>query len=652
MEKITETNHSETINQINILADQVADLTVQVDDLDFQLKRIKGSLLWKLSSPLRKIIHFVSRQLTRIKNTGSLRGFHDKLHQIHREKKVRRLFGTRSFPDATEREKQRTTKFRRMVKVSILVPLFNTPPRYLRAMIDSVIAQTYLDWELCLADGSDEKHGKVGEICREYGKNDARIRYRLLTENEGISGNTNRAMEMAKGDFIGLLDHDDVLHPEALFAYVTAINEQNADYLYCDEATFRGRRIDNMITLHFKPDFAIDNLRANNYICHMSVFDRQLLEGMELFRSQFDGSQDHDMILRLTKAAKCVVHVPRILYYWRSHRGSAAYDINVKPYAVTAAKGAISAHLRACGFDNFRISSTRAYANIFKIAYRITDAPLISIIIANKDHTDDLRGLIDSIITKSTYRNYEIIIVENNSVTEDIFAYYEELKDNPQIRVITFPTAFNFSAINNFGATQAHGEYLLFLNNDTEVLRVNWLEEMLMYAQREDVACVGAKLYYPDKTIQHAGVVLGLGAHRTAGHSHYRQHRENLGYMGRLCYAQNVTAVTAACLMVAKYLFDEVGGFDEEFAVSLNDVDLCLKLRAKGYLNVFTPFAELYHYESRSRGLDLDGENARRYEAESVRFRSKWAEELAAGDPYYNPNFSLDKSDFSLRIAK
>ena len=307
-------------------------------------------------------------------------------------------------------------------------------------------------------------------------------------------------------------------------------------------------------------------------------------------------------------------------------------------------------HLRRHGFEHFQITSTRAFDTIFKIRYQILGSPLISIIIANKDHVEDLSRCVSSILEKSTYENYEIIIVENNSQDAKTFAYYEELQTNEKIRVITYKGVFNYSAVNNLGVSKARGEYVLLLNNDTQVITVNWMEELLMYAQREDVGAVGAKLYYGDKTIQHAGVVLGLGAHRTAGHSHYGQHRDNLGYMGRLCYAQNVSAVTGACLLVKKELFLEVGGLDEGFAVSLNDVDFCIKLRQKGYLNVFTPFAELYHFESRSRGLDDQGEKAERYNRESEKFREKWKEVLEAGDPYYNPNFSLDRSDFSLKI--
>ena len=536
----------------------------------------------------------------------------------------------------------------------LVKPLYNTPEPFLRDMITSVLNQTYQNWELCLADGSDAEHGEVGRICREYLEKDSRIVYQKLLKNEGISGNTNECLKLATGEYIGLFDHDDILHPSTLYEYVKAVNELDADYIYCDETTFKNGDINKMLTMHFKPDYAVDNLRANNYICHFSVFAKRLLEGEELFRSRFDGSQDHDMILRMTDRAKHIVHIPKLLYYWRCHEGSVASGIDAKPYVVAAAKGAVADHLRRHGFTHFQITSTRAFETIFKIRYEIIGDPMISIVIPNKDHAADLKRCITSILEKSTYENYEIVIVENGSETKEIFEYYTSLKEYDNIRVVTYEkpegqNGFNYSAVNNFGVKQTKGDYILLLNNDTEVITVNWMEELLMYAQREDVGAAGAKLYYGNKTIQHAGVVLQLGAHRTAGHSHYGQSRENLGYMGRLCYAQNVSAVTGACMLVKKSLFEEVGGLDESFAISLNDVDFCLKLREKGLLNVFTPFAELYHYESVSRGLDDSGEKAERYNRESAHFREKWKTVLEKGDPYYNPNFSLDRSDFALK---
>lgn len=639
------------------LAERVAALEDANGDLQFKIDRIKNNPLWKASGPARKAMHAAIRQVDRVRNCGGVRGFFAKLDYKKREKEAMKQFGTASFPSEEQAKIERETQFDYMPKISILVPLYNTDETMLKEMIDSVLYQTYENWQLCLADGSDAAHAYVEEVCRKYmGAEGERTRivYRRLTRNEGISGNTNQCYKLADGEYIGLFDHDDVLHPSVLFEYVKAINEQGADYLYCDETTFQSGDINHMLTMHFKPDYAPDNLRANNYICHFSVFKRTLLEGTELLRSQFDGSQDHDMILRLTDRAKKVVHIPRLMYYWRCHPASVASNIGAKTYAIDAARGAVADHLRSHGYDNFKITSTRAFETIFKIRYEIIGSPKISIVIANKDHAEDLKRCISSIYEKSTYDNWEIIVVENNSTEDSIWAYYKELEKDGKVRVVVYEAEgnFNYSAVNNFGASFANGEYILLLNNDTEVITVNWLEELLMYAQREDVGAVGAKLYYPDKTIQHAGVVLALGAHRTAGHSHYKQPKANLGYMGRLCYAQNVSAVTGACLMVKKALFDEVGGLDEGFAISLNDVDFCLKLREKGYLNVFTPFAECFHYESISRGLDDQGEKAERYNRESKQFRAKWKDVLEAGDPYYNKNFSLDRSDFSLKIQE
>ena len=635
------------------LAGRLADARNEADSLQFQLDRIKNNPLWKASKPLRQTMHWGLRNYRRVRNLGGPKGIARKLRQKKIESEAKKLHGTASFPTPEQAAAQRDTKFERTVKISILVPLWNNQREFQIQMLESVMNQTYQNWELCLADGSDEEHSYIGEICREYAaRADGRIIYRKLDKNGGISGNTNECVKLATGEYIGLFDQDDILHPSALYEYVKVINEQGADYIYCDETTFKGDSINNMITLHFKPDFAPDNLRANNYICHFSVFSRTLLEGTELFRSGFDGSQDHDMILRLTANARKVVHVPKLLYYWRSHKASTASDISAKPYAIAAAKGAVADHLTRCGFKNFEIKSTRAFDTIFEIKYEILGEDRISILIPNRDHVDDLRRCIDSIRERSTYENYEIIVIENNSSDRAVFAYYETLKKQKNITVVTYDGEFNYAKINNFGARHASGKYLLLLNNDTQVISMNWLEALLMYAQRPDVGAVGAKLYYGDRTIQHAGVVIGLGAHRTAGHTHYKINYDNLGYMGKLCYAQNVSAVTGACLMVRKSIYDALGGLDEQFAVALNDVDFCLRIREKGYLNVFTPFAELYHFESASRGSDIvDESKAARYEQESALFRERWKELLAKGDPYYNPNFSLDYSDYSLKTA-
>ena len=616
---------------------------------DKRFDGVRDTWYWKLSKPVRVVVHFVIRTRNAYIHYGGFKGMYRRWKQKKGEASKRLDFGTKSFPNAEERRREEETVFPREIKISVLVPLYNTPEKFLREMIDSVVSQTYKNWELCLADGSDDKHTDVGRICQEYIEKDSRIKYQKIEKNLGISGNTNVCFSMATGNFIGLFDHDDVMHPSLLFECVKTVCEKDADYVYTDEATFTSPNLDDLIVLHFKPDYSPDNLRANNYICHFSMFDADLLKKTGLFRPEYDGSQDHDMILRLTEEAKHVCHIPKILYYWRSHPNSVAADIGAKTYAIDAAKRAVHDHMRDYYGIEVEVESTRAFPTIFQIKYPINGEPLISIVIPNKDHVEDLRRCITSIEKKSTWKNYEIVVVENNSVEQSIRDYYKEMESDPKVKIVTYEGGFNYSRINNVGVKETKGEYLLFLNNDTEVISPDWMEQLLMYAQRKDVGAVGAKLYYADNTIQHAGVVIGLGAHRSAGHTHYKMPREHLGYMGRLCYAQDVTAVTGACLMVKKSIYEEVDGLDESFTISLNDVDLCLKIREKGYLNIFTPFAELYHYESKTRGME-EGEKLRRYERECAHFRDKWKEQLDAGDPYYNPNFSLDYSDFTLRF--
>lgn len=616
----------------------------------------------------------IKKNITRIKNLGGPKGFVKKVNQKVRGKIAYKRYGRRSFPSPDRIKEERETVFSADIKFSILVPLYNTPENFLREMIESVQAQTYENWELCLADGSDDEHAFVGEVVKSYIEKDARIVYKRLEKNGGISENTNACYGLATGDYIGLFDHDDLLHPSVLFEYMRVLDKRavyrtydgsgktvktknleglGADFIYCDETTFDGTNIDKMLTAHFKPDFSPDNLTTNNYICHFSVFSRKLAESItdngRLFRKEYDGSQDHDLIMRLTAAAQRIVHVPKLMYYWRSHAGSTAMDISVKSYAIEAARGAVTSFLESRGYSDFEVTSTRAFETIFRISYAIKGNPKVSIVIPNRNHLDDLKRCIASIESRSTWKNYEIIIAENNSDEAAVFEYYDEINKG-KIKVVRFEGEFNYSAVNNFAIKQATGDYVILLNNDIEVIAESWIEELLMYAQRPEVACVGAKLLYPDNTIQHAGIVIGLGAHRTAGHTHYGISNLNYGYMGRLCYAQNVTAVTGACLMVKRDIYNELGGLDEGFKISLNDVDFCLRARKKGYLNIFTPFAELYHYESASRGSDAKGKNAQRYNDEAALFKEKWKKTLEKGDPYYNPNFSLDRSDYSLKI--
>lgn len=551
---------------------------------------------------------------------------------------------TRRLYSVKELKEQRKTLFEQDVTFSILVPLYNTPEKFLKEMIRSVLKQTYAGWELCLADGSDEAHAYVGKICARYGAKDKRIRYQKLEKNMGISGNTNACIDMATGDYLALFDHDDLLHPAALFEMMKAICEQGADFIYTDENTFHKKPSDAFCP-HFKPDYAPDTLRANNYICHFTAFKRSLIDVVGKFRPECDGSQDFDMVLRLTEQAEKIVHIPKILYYWRAHAGSVADSVGAKPYVIEAAHRAIEDHLERVGLKGEVLDTV--VPSMYRIRYEIEGEPLVSILLPSHEYKDVLETCLDSIYSKTTWKKFEILVIENNSTSPELFDYYKEIEarwDN--LKVITWDSYFNYSAINNFGARYAKGDYLLLLNNDTEVITPDWIQEMLMFAQRKDVGAVGAKLYYPDDTIQHAGI--GLGLLTLAGHYHRGFDRNHPGYMGRLIYAQDLTAVTAACVMVRRDVWDGMEGLDETFEVAFNDVDFCMRIRKAGYLIVFTPFAELYHYESKTRGAEDTPEKRRRFQGEIDRFHTRWARELAAGDPYYNPNFSLEKEDFSI----
>ena len=540
---------------------------------------------------------------------------------------------------------QRAEGFEGAVKISVLVPLYNTPERFLREMIGSVQAQTYERWELCLADGSDAAHGDVETICRQYAAQDGRIVYQKLEKNLGFAGNTNACITLATGDYLCLLDHDDLLHPFALRAVAQAIRDQNADFIYTDEAHFR-ETPDDAYLPNYKPDFAPDTLRSYNYICHLSAFSRALLDAAGGgFDPRYDGSQDYDLILRLTEKARKIVHIPQILYLWRTHTGSTASDISVKSYTMDAARQALAAHLARVGLqgtvENDAIPST------YDIRYVLDGQPLVSIVIPTKDHADVLKRCIDSIREKTTWPSWEIVLVENNSTEAETFRYYETLKADSRVRLVTYQGGFNYSAINNFGVRHAQGQYYLLLNNDIEVITPDWIERMLMFAQRPDVGAVGAMLYYPDDTVQHAGVILGIGG--VAGHAHKYFKRGEPGFMYRLRVAQNLSAVTAACMLVRREVWEAVGGLDEQLVVAFNDVDFCLRVRQAGYLVVWTPHAELYHYESRSRGKENTLEKQQRFAGEIAFFHQRWDAVLDAGDPYYNPNLTLKRENFSLR---
>lgn len=543
-----------------------------------------------------------------------------------------------------ELESQKMERHNHNIRFSVVLPLCNADMDYLRETIESVLAQTYANWELCIADGSDKRSEETEIICKEYADIDSRVKYRRLEENKGISRNSNEAIAMSNGDYISLLDQGDILHPAALHETMLAVCE-GADFIYTDEAVFEGTDRSKIKVIHYKPDFGPDSLNGSNYIKHLASFKRSLLGKTGGFRSEYDGSEDHELFLRLTDIAEHIVHIPESLYYRREHVDSEVSRLE-KEDAIAAGARAVEDNLKVKGFDA-TVEANGSYGFFYRVHYAIIGKPKISIIIPNYEHLSDLKKCVSSIIEKSTYSNYEIVIVENNSKSKELFDYYNRItSEQDNVKVIKWEDAFNYSAINNYAVREAaSGEYLLLLNNDTEVITPEWMEEMLMYAQRSDVGAVGAKLYYPDDdTVQHAGVVLGLGS--VAGHVSMRTPRGAAGYMGRNIYAQNLSAVTGACMMIRKDIWYEAGGLDEEFVVAYNDIDLCLKIREAGYLIVWTPFAELYHYESKSRNLNRTPKQLEIYVKEVQMLREKWKELLEKGDPYFNPNFTLERPDY------
>lgn len=550
-----------------------------------------------------------------------------------------------ALPTAKDLEKQRGHKFDYEPLISVVVPMYETPVQFAREMIESVQKQTYGHFELCLADGSPTA-GETAEMVQQMAAADSRIRYLRLEENQGIAGNTNEALAMAEGSYIALLDHDDLLSPDALYECVKAINaDRDTDVLYSDEdkVDMKGKK---QFDPHFKPDFNLYLLRTMNYICHLFVVSRRVLDAAGGFRTEYDGAQDYDFIFRCVEQARKIQHIPKILYHWRAHRNSTSENPESKKYAFEAGLRAVKAHYRRMGV-HAKVEHGIKYG-MYRTVFQRPYDPLISVIIPNKDHVQDLDLCIRTLAAQNAYSNYEIIVVENNSIKKETFAYYKEQESRrDNFRVVTWKEGFNYSAINNFGAGFAKGEYLLLLNNDIEMLSGGCLEDMLGFCMQEGVGIVGAKLFYGDDTVQHAGVVVGLGG--VAGHAFVGLPREEYGYMAKAMCTQEMSAVTAACLLVKKSVYEEAGGMTTELAVAFNDVDFCLKVRSLGYLVIYDANAQAYHYESKSRGLENTPEKLERFHREMRFFRDRWGEILEKGDPYYNVNLTLDRNDFTFR---
>lgn len=547
---------------------------------------------------------------------------------------------------------QRAHEFDEQHVFSILVPLYNTQKRFLRAMIESVLAQTYVGWELCLTDASDEEHDYVAHVCQEYASSDARVRYQHVGKNKGISENTNACLAMAAGDYVALVDHDDMLHPAALFEMMRSICTTHADVLYTDECIFRDDP-DDAYLAHYKPDYAPDTLRANNYFCHLLVVERRLLDEVGGFRSAYDGSQDFDLVLRLCERARRIVHIPEILYYWRAHPKSVADNIAAKPYAVDAGRRAVEAHLARTGVAG-TVEPVSDGVPIYRIRYELADTPKVSVLVSSWAFTREMRACLTSVLAQTSYPNFELVLFLCAKLSTYDISFLQQLQGRyANVRVVRESEYTLYPHAVNEAVRCSMGEYVVLLDAHMQVTSADWLQEMLMFARRENVGAVGAKLYYANHTIQHAG--LGLGLLDPVGSFFHNVPRDSLGYMGRLAYVQDVSAVSAACMMVRRAVWDELGGLNETYALSLGDVDYCMRAHAAGYLVVWTPFAELRHlglklsdrYGYASLGQRYDKRTDTRLARERARFGKRWRREILSGDAYYNPNFLPDRQDFT-----
>jgi GT2 family glycosyltransferase len=544
--------------------------------------------------------------------------------------------------------KKEIKKFKYKPKISIITPVYDVDPKWLKKCIESVKKQSYENWELCLYDDASTKKETVLCLKKTEGS-DRRIKIAYGKINQHISGASNEALKMATGEFITLLDNDDELSPDALYENVKILNKhRKADFIYSDEdkLTLKGDRVDPF----FKPDWSSDLFLSMMYTCHLGVYRKSIVDQIGGFRKGLEGSQDYDLVLRFIEKTdpKRIFHIPKILYHWRKIPGSTAHNQDSKGYAYIAAKQALADHLKHSNIQGRVLTET--WRGIYRVKRDIQNSPKVSIIIPFKDQVSALKKCVESVIKKTTYQNYEIILVNNRSQKKETLDYIKKQQGKKKIRLLSYNKPFNFSAINNFAASRAKGEYVLFLNNDTEVISKQWLESMLEHIQRKEVGAVGAKLLYKNRTIQHAGIIMGLGI---ASHAFRNVEEKNPGYFGLASVIRNYCAVTGACLMTKKDLFNKIGGFDEKhLAIAYNDVDFCLRLKERGFFVVYTPHAKLLHHESLSRNNESgikSAEKRRRMRAEEKYMARKWKKYIE-NDPYYSPNLTRKSGDFGINI--
>jgi glycosyltransferase involved in cell wall biosynthesis len=626
-----------------------------------ETEAFKNSLSWRITGPFR----FVLGSFLRISQIWSLLG--DSFRQAGLKTTLQRCFaylsGNRKLHELpvldahyseylkklaleeldTDEARMEIAQWPYQPKISIVLPVYNTPEKWLKLCIQSVLKQHYNQWELCIYDdASTQAH--VAQILNDFAKKDSRIRVSFGKRNLHISEASNHAINLSTGEFIALLDHDDELHPAALYEVVKLLQKHpQADVVYSDEDKISTEQVRS--APYFKSDFNFDLLLGNNYICHFTVIRKAIGEKVGWFRKGFEGAQDHDLLLRLSEVTKNIFHIPKVLYHWRLIPGSTASGHSEKDYAELAGKRCLEDYVKRNSIHAEVISGP--WKGAYYLKRKLQEQPQVSIIVPFKDGASYLRNISNGILQATKYSAIELLLVDNNSEKEETAILLEELKQDSRVKVLKYEKAFNFSAINNFAVAQSTSDYVLLLNNDMQIIHEDWLERMMSEIVREDVGAVGGSLWYEDDTLQHYGVILGIGG--MAGHAFK-------GFPAKECrhYSQglvrNVSAVTGACLLTKKHLYTQVGGLDEEhFKIALNDIDFCLKIREMGHLIVFTPYACLYHFESKSRGYEDTPEKKARFAAETKAFQEKWGD-IIFNDPYYNVNLTLQAEDFSLRM--
>ncbi|MCD6035619.1 MAG: hypothetical protein K0R63_1360 [Rickettsiales bacterium] len=664
------------------LETQLAFVTDRFDQVNDRLKAVLFSTSWRMTGPLRRTViflhkfrYFASRdfyaRIWRIARNQGIRKLTKRVISVVRAEGWRGLFAhfrghlkseagyahwIAAFDTLTESDFRsidaHIATFPRLPLISIVMPVYNIDETYLRLALDSVLRQRYPHWELCIADDcSPQPH--IRRVLEEYQAKDARIKIVFREKNGHISEASNSALSLATGEFVALMDHDDVLREHALYmvAHEIVTNEQ-ADIIYSDEDKVDGEG--HRFGQYFKTDWDPDLMMGQNMVCHLAVYRKSILTEIGGFRKGVEGAQDYDLCLRAVAASSFdrIRHIPHILYHWRSIPGSTAHSLDSKNYAIAAGVKAVQDYLdlKETGAKVVEPESRAKEYGYHHVVWPIPDpAPKVSIIIPTRNRMDLLSTCIESIIAKTTYPNYEIVVVDNQSDDPATLTYFETLVSEGKAKILPYPHPFNYSAINNYAVEQSDGEIIALLNNDVEVITPTWLTEMVGQALRSDVGAVGAKLMYPNDKVQHAGVLLGLGDHKVAGHAFHLDDRNELGYYAFAMLTRSVSAVTGACLVVGREKFLQVKGLDEErLKIAFNDVDLCLKLQAAGYRNIFTPFAELYHYESASRGIDhMDKKKFARFEEEAACMRERWKSVLDS-DPYYNPNLNVHCGNYTL----